>query len=236
MAGPRSSSNECPSVSRIALFGPQVTHWTWEQLSELQSVLLETGSLDFLSKALEQLPTLWSRFEKRFKGSSFQGEAKLRALKEFATGKSILDPKTLNNTILAPLTIASQAVDFVRKSLSQDQGNSLLDCQAAQGFCIGFLSAAAFATAYDWSDFKRNVSNALRLAAFIGLIVDAEDASHDPQDRVTAISVHWKTASDRAHVEILLDVFPNVSLSFFAPTKTNLHIPIRRARCVFGLT
>ena len=210
---PEGSSDRCPSAPRIALFGPQVTYWTHEELSELQSVLLETASLDFLSKTLEQLPSVWSRFERRFSDSGFQGGARLRALAEFATGKSIPDPKLLNNTILAPLTVVSQVVDFVQNSLGQDQNSSLLDSQAAQGFCIGFLSAAALAAAHDWSDFQRNISNALRLAALIGLVIDAEDASHDVQDRGTAISVHWKTAADRAHVETLLDVFANVSLN-----------------------
>ncbi|KAI9653646.1 MAG: hypothetical protein M1821_006993 [Bathelium mastoideum] len=182
MAGSKISSDRDMQHPHIALFGPQVTRWSWEELSDLQSALLENKRLDFLCKSLEQLPSLWPIFEESFRISSFDGESRLRELRDFASGKSIPDPKTLSNSGLALLTVVTHVVDFVRIAHSQDEDKKLLDFQAAQGFGIGFLSAAILASSSDWSEFKCNVTIALRLAAFTGLVVGVDNASHVPQD------------------------------------------------------
>lgn len=205
-------SNGQPNEFRVILFGPQVTHWTRESLSNLQSVLLQGGSVDFLTRTLAELPSLWSLLEKDY-GSQcdFLGAEKLKALSEFARGAGDLSPQSLTNTQIAPLTVVSQIVDFIQASDSQGKKRSLPSFQAAQGFCIGFLSAAALATAKEWAEFETNICNAVRLAACIGIIVDVQEMSLDAQYRAAAISVRWKTAADRAYLETCLDLFPEVS-------------------------
>jgi hypothetical protein len=205
MANLDAFSNSRKQELRIALFGPQVTHWTQENLLGLQSALLQNTTLDFLTKTLVRLPSLWSTI-----GDDCGGE-KLKELKDFAAGRSIPDPQNLSNTHLVPLTVVSHVVDFVRIADGLGKNDGWLGFQAAQGFCIGFLSAAALASSTNWTEFERNVSNTLRLAACIGIVIDAEDASHAPPDRATAVSVRWKTASDRAYLETSLDLFPDVS-------------------------
>lgn len=204
-------SNSRSEVLRIALFGPQVTHWTHDSLSGLQSALLQNTNLEFLTKTLVRLPSLWATLEKDCGLSGFCVEEKLKELKDFAAGRSIPDAQNLSNTHLAPLTVVSQVVDFVSIT---DGRNRLLEFQAVQGFCIGFLSAAALASSSNWTEFERHVSNSLRLATCIGIIIDAEDALHAPPDRATTVSVRWKTASDRAYLETSLDLFPDVRLRF----------------------
>ena len=206
-------ANSRAQEARIALLGPQVTNWTPESLSGLQSALLQNPNLRFLTKTLERLSTLWSRLEKDCSVSEFCGQEKLKELEDFAAGRSIPDPQNLSNTHLAPLTVVSQVVDFVRAASGPglDKKSGLLEFQAAQGFCVGFLSAAALASSSNWVEFERNVPNALRLAACLGVVVDAEDASHALPDRATAVSVRWKTAIDRAYLETSLDLFPDVS-------------------------
>lgn len=200
-------SNSRTQELRIALFGPQATHWTKESLLALQSSLLQNKNLEFLTKALVRLSSFWSSLEKDFGVSGLRVEDKLTDLTDFAAGKSIPDSQNLSNTHLAPLAVVSHVVDFVR---NVDGNDSLLGFQAVQGFCIGFLSAAALASSSNWNEFERSVSNALRLAACIGTVIDAEDVSNAPSDRATAVSVRWKTASDRASLETYLDLFPDV--------------------------
>ena len=211
MANYKAFPNSHTQELQIALFGPQVTYWTQESLSVLQSALLQNKNLEFLTKTLVRLPLLWSVLEKDCGDSGICGEEKLTGLKDFAAGKSIPDSQNLGNTLSAPLTVVSHLVNFVRIANGSGKSDVLFEFKAVQGFCIGFLSAAALASSSNWTEFERNVSNALRLAVCIGIFIDAENASHASFDRATAVSVRWKTASDRAYLETLLDFFPDVS-------------------------
>ncbi|KAI1206386.1 ketoacyl-synt-domain-containing protein [Annulohypoxylon truncatum] len=197
----------------VALFGPQVTHWTHDGLSSLQSDLLGNPNLQFLVKSLLELSSLWSSLQQEYGFEDVHGADRLAELHDFATGEKLLDPETLVNAHLAPLTVVSHVIDFLRSVNDPGTKESLLGFEAAQGFCIGFLSAAALSSANDWSDFEQNVSNAIRLAACIGIIVDAEEVSHIAQDRATAISVYWKTAADRTYLETCLDNIPEAYIS-----------------------
>ncbi|OTA53099.1 ketoacyl-synt-domain-containing protein [Hypoxylon sp. EC38] len=205
----------------VALFGPQVTNWTSDSLSSLRFDLLGNPNLEFLSKSLTELPSLWSILEKDYASQDFSGVEKLKELHDFAIGGgTVLNPQDLTNTHLAPLTVVSHIVEFTRSVDNLGTKESLARFNATQGFCIGFLSAAALASANDWDEFKRNVSGAIQLAACIGIAVDAGDASHSAQDRATAVSVHWKTASDRAYLEACLDLFPKAYVSCITDDRT----------------
>jgi len=122
-----------------------------------------------------------------------------------------LDPQDLTNTQSSSLTVVSQVISFIRLNDNTGTNDGILGFQAAQGFCVGFLSAAALASANNWAEFENDVSNAIRLAACIGIVVDAEKLSHPVHERSTAVHVRWKTAEDRAFVEVCLDSFPGVS-------------------------
>ena len=202
----------------VALFGPEVTRWTQESLSNLQSTLLQNTHLKFLNETLVRLPSLWPLLEEHYKFFNPAGREKLQQLSDLARGKTTPDPKSLSNVHLAALTLLSHVVDFVCMAEEAEDGFQtmgqaprLRGFQAVQGFCIGFLSAAAVSCSSDWTEFERNASNALRLVVCIGAIVDAEDELHDPTGRAMAISVRWKRDSDRAYFEASLDRFPDVS-------------------------
>ena len=201
----------------FALFGPEETRWTQESLSSLQSTLLQNTHVKFLTETLARLPSLWPTLEKHYEPFNSPGHERLQQLSDFAVGKTIPDPKSLYNIHLAPLTIIKHVVDFVCMANEVDirvntgQALRLPSFEAVQGFCIGFLSAAAVSSSSNWAEFERNVSNALRLAVCIGAVIDVEDALHNPADRAVAISVRWKTDSARAYLEASLDLFPDVS-------------------------
>ena len=205
------TSSDGSKEIRTALFGPQVTNWTHKSLSNLQSALLEDRKLKYLRQTLAELPSLWSMLEKDYGLRGFSGAEKLQELQDFTTGAKRLDPHNLTNTHLSPLTVVSQVIDLIQTTDTSGTKDHILGFEAAQGFCIGFLSAAALASANEWTDFERNISNAIRLAACIGIVVDAENLSRLAQERATAVHVRWKTAEDRALLETCLDLFPGVS-------------------------
>lgn len=188
-----------------------MTKWTHKSLSGVQSALLEEHKLEFLKQALIELPSLWIMLEKDYGLHGFSAANELQELRDFAMGDKDLDPQDLTNTQLSSLTVVSQIVNLIQLTDGAGTKDGILGFGAAQGFCIGFLSAAALASANDWTDFECNVSNAVRLAACVGIIIDAEKASCPAQERATAVHVRWKTAEDRAFLETYLDLFPGVS-------------------------
>jgi hypothetical protein len=210
--------------------GPQATNWTRESLSDLQGRITaddrNKGLLGFLKQAVTELPSLWplidqslgSRLDFLPGAVDFAPET-LAQLAEFANGTGTLDPQRLTNTALAPLTVVAQIIDFVQTTASPGSEEGLAGLASVQGFCIGFLSAAALASATTWAEFEHNAANAIRLAACVGIIVDAYEAWRPADDRVAALSVRWKTEADRTFLETCLDQVPGVSnLPSYYPT------------------
>jgi len=203
-------------MDTIALFGPQVTKWTQASLLALQSAILLDPNLKFIKEALIDLPSIWPVIAKGLDIAS-PGRESLQQLSDFASGKKIADEKSLNNVHLAPLTVVDHAVQLVHMAEKLEFGTNsnnesleLPKFRGAQGFCIGFLSAAVISSSSNWAEFELNMSNALRLAACIGLIIDNDNAAHDG---ATAVSVRWKTDSDRTYLDASLDLIPNVSFN-----------------------
>jgi hypothetical protein len=201
----------------FSILGPEITIWTQESLSSLQSALSVNTRLQFLKDSLIQLPSLWPTIEKNFGTINFTGHESLLQLSNFAAGEKTLDENKLGNIHLAPLTVLDHMVHYIQLIKEQSSGSNhpnealkLPAFRVAQGFCIGFLSASVISSSNNWTEFERNASNALHLAACIGTIIDIENATHDG---ATAISARWKTEFDRTYLESCLDIFPGVSHS-----------------------
>lgn len=92
---------------QIALLGPQVTHWTWETLLDLQSVFRQSTKLDFLAETIVQSPAVCLALEQHCGIASFSKEDRFKKCNIFMLGNSVPDPQSLSNTDLATLTIVS---------------------------------------------------------------------------------------------------------------------------------
>lgn len=204
------SFNKAATEFHVALFGPQKSLWTPRDVEDLQSAFREDARLEFLQIALGTLPSLWPQVQQAYGSPDFPAVSKLQKLQEIAAGSSSIDDTVLSNTELAPLTVITQIVDLI-----QQYGTSLDNFEAAQGFCIGFLSAASYSSAQDWQHFERNISNAVRLAVCFGIAVDIEQAASP----VKVVSVRCRTPADRATLDTFLDRFPDVSLHFVIQRK-----------------
>ncbi|KAK4184956.1 hypothetical protein QBC35DRAFT_465997 [Podospora australis] len=207
-------------MSDILLFGPQTTNWTPETLSRLQQDISSNQKLRFLANTVEGLLELWPAFQHHSLGFSRldDGPGRLQHLAGFIRGEITFNLQSASNIQLAPLTVVSQVVDLAHhfnkiSAISKQEPLQTL-FHSAQGFCIGFLTAAALSSSTTWSEFEQNVSNALRLATCIGAAVDAEDLSHPLHtERSTAICIRLKTQGDRAMLETLLDQLPEAYIS-----------------------
>lgn len=200
-----------PEDIRIALFGPQITDWTTESLDSLQNSLQQDTRLEFLRIALASVAGLGPLVKDLLGDSGFPSDQKLDSLQGFATKNGHLDASQLTNTELSPLTVISQTIRLIQLVGQARSDAALSSFRAAQGFCIGFLSAAAFASSHTWAEYETNISNAVRLAAIVGIAVDAEQELVDGPERSKTVSVRWRTPEDRAYLETCLDSIQGVS-------------------------
>lgn len=197
-----------PHPTRIVLFGPQVTRlqWTHDRLLRLQSELRNNPRLGFLRPCLIHLEGFLANIPLGQDDPALA--TRLESLARFARGETLSDAQGFqSNAQLAPLTVVSQVVEWLRIAPPADD-------VIVQGFCIGFLSAAVISSIQQGenrqNEFERYVANSIRLAACVGLLIDAENANHTASDRATAISLRFQSHSDRAALESVLDSFPEV--------------------------
>lgn len=187
----------------IALFGPQTPRWTAEGLSGLRDQITSNPRLAFLCSSLSSLPSLWEDSAAAFFGPRLATTPPgFQQLHAFVAGDAMPDVKKLSNVHLAPLSVLAQAIDLIQG------GEDLWRFQSAQGFCVGFLAAAALSSAWTDTEFRSNICNAIRLAACIGLVVD-EDADGGG----CAVAVQCRKPADRPLVDVAVDCTPGVRMS-----------------------
>lgn len=187
----------------IALFGPQMARWTANDLSELQAQITSEPGLAFLCSSLCSLPSLWGNSAAAFLSPGLVTTAHgFQQLHDFAAGGAMLDAEKLSNVHLAPLTLVAQAVELLQG------GQDLWRFQSAQRFCVGFLAAAALSSAWTDIEFRSNISNAIRLAACLGLVVDG-----DAGGGFCAVTVQCKKPADRTLVDVAVDCTAGVQMS-----------------------
>lgn len=197
--------------SSLLLFGPTSPRPNQAHLSELQKSLNQYPELRFLIKVVEDLPSLWPTLQTLSPDlCAIQGDEQLDQIKclSFMT---LPDSGIVGNVVSAPLTVISQIVEFLR--LGRTAGDARYPrFENVQGFCIGFLTAAALATSKDEDDFRHFASVAIRLAVCIGSIIDLKESSiHETLDRSSSMAVRWNTLSGNEDFEQVLRDYPSVS-------------------------
>ena len=201
------------AASSLLLFGPVSPKPTPTDLARLRTSIEERADLKFMRGLIKGLPSLWPVIVQACPQlSSIAGSEQLEQLNQSLTSGTLLDTDALSNLIAAPLTIISQ----ISEVLSQDRDRtdaSFPRLKNVQGFCLGFLTAAAFASSRDPTDFRHYASVAVRLAVCIGAVVDLDEASHDdPSGRHSSIAVRWKASTGKYDLTKVLKDYPQVSL------------------------
>jgi hypothetical protein len=190
------------SESSCLLFGPQINLWTQEAIEELQTLLQDDADFQCLRHTLLELPSLWPQ--------DFFGLTTVQQLARFAAGQSKLNVASLSNIHLTALTILAHATELFRTRRFSDTKQQFPAFGGIQGFCIGFLSAAATAAANDWFELQKNFCAAVRIAICIGMVVDREESEHDPKLGAMSLIVRWRGDS-KVYLDSYLERFQNVS-------------------------
>ncbi|KAI8629900.1 beta-ketoacyl synthase [Xylariaceae sp. FL1651] len=210
----RAPSSDC------VLFGPVVTSWTPESLQDIQRLLQHHPLLAFLRRALSDLPSLLPSLESKEMSPLVSKLEHIQELADFALGRSVLNSTALSNVHLAALTVVYQAVEFIRSfGLLENTADSystvtawdVPKLQGVQGFCLGFLSAAATASSKNWKQIEQNFSASIRIAVCIGTVIEADLLSY--KDGLRSLSIRWKTDAARVEADACLDMFPDAFIS-----------------------
>ncbi|KAL4931704.1 uncharacterized protein BDV17DRAFT_301824 [Aspergillus undulatus] len=201
--------------SVLLLFGPQRSAIRPEELTKLASTIVNTPELEFLPKALDALEDLWTDILEACPDlTPIAGREALGQLRLFFSARSEaagLIEGPARSIVLSIITVISQAVDLWRHASTDVRVASipasgsvkgLSHVKDVQGFCIGFLTAAAVASSSTQKALERNVAVALRLAVCVGALVDLDNILNSP---AVSVSVRWKSETQYEELERLLD-------------------------------
>ena len=204
MAFHKSTSIE--QTQHIILFGPQKTRLDQVDLPDLQQSISSEQKLSFLLDAVRELPSLWKTIEKSYSEvNQLSGYRQLQALSNFIRDGVIPGKDDLGHVFLVPLTVVIQAVEYLR----------LDDPGIPQGFCVGFLAAAAVASSSNLDEFQVNLAKALNLAVCIGATVDADAAIQaEISSTVQTYSVAWKNDAQMRSLDNILNGHAKVSILY----------------------
>ncbi|KAI0884111.1 uncharacterized protein GGS22DRAFT_189241 [Annulohypoxylon maeteangense] len=196
----------------LLLFGPQLARLVPSRLIELRRTVLEDPNLEFLIEIIKGLPSLWADIIQPAVprlGSHTNAKDKLRQIATFFENEDEEAPRLAPpyNLLLAPLTVISQIAEYIHHG---HQGT-------VQGFCIGFLSAAAVASARNKDELEKLTATAIRLAVVIGGIVDFDEQErsdgHTTLEHSSTWSVRWTSALEKEHLEKTLASFTEAYVS-----------------------
>ena len=203
--------------SSLLLFGPVSSRPRIAHLHQLQHSLLTRPNLRFIAEVIEELPSLWPSLRKVLPDSStIEIDEHFQRLSKFLECHEFTEDFTTRNTVSAPLTVISQIVDFLKLDRALADA-ALPQFDNVQGFCIGFLPAAALAASKDEKEFRTLASVAIRLAVCMGAVVDVNESSaHDPIFGSTSIVVRWKADSGKIKLEDMLKSNADVGSSCIA--------------------
>ncbi|KAF7943514.1 hypothetical protein EAE96_011437 [Botrytis aclada] len=183
------------------VFGPQTNSFDAAHLSAVRHSLVSNKRLKPFHKAITGLSDFLPKLLAH--DSSLQklpaAEYCTFLIQWLETGSLAPGPmnRDLPNMVCTPLTVIIHVVQFFNY-LETHHGpvhaydNFLASATpiGAQGFCIGFLTAAAVTCASDEDTLVKLCSNALRLALCIGAYVDL-DQSNAGENCTTAVMVSW---------------------------------------------
>lgn len=187
----------------LILFGPQKPCLSQIHALNLASTMRNNEAFSFLLDAIRGLPLLWRDIKNscpRF--NHVLGEHQLRALSKLLCNGAKLDEHDYGSIFLMPLTVIAHSVEYLQFNESG----------ITQGFCVGFLAAAAAASSSTKVELQASISKALNLAVCIGAVVDADAASTSPASLAAqTYSVTWKDDAQANKFDSILENLPGVS-------------------------
>ncbi|KAL8724680.1 MAG: hypothetical protein Q9166_007814 [cf. Caloplaca sp. 2 TL-2023] len=193
-------------VSSLLLFGPVSPRPSPAYLEQIRRSIKEKAGLKFLTGLVAELPSLWSTIVQACPQlRSISGAEQLDQLNQILTSGTLPKADALSNLVAAPLTVISQISEVLSQNLKTEDA-TFPRSENVQGFCLGFLTAAAFTSSRDTTEFRQFASVAVRLAVCIRAVVDLDEASSE--DRSSSIAIRWKIDSGKDSLRNILEDYP----------------------------
>lgn len=216
MSSPALNTND----STVLLFGPLSPSLSQSDLAVLRTMIISSPHHAWIERVLislsVQYPLLATEFPVLFDTA---GRPHVDSLVNWLkTGDLDLSTEHLPNSLLAPLVVISQLVQYRTYLENQRTNGGQPQVTEPVGFCIGLLSAFAVSLPHGSKGeiFEQNAAVAVRLAVLSGAVVDKQQ-SNDIRGSSTTLSVAWKriphAGDKRKDLMLLLEEFPDVSIS-----------------------
>ncbi|KUI69905.1 Conidial yellow pigment biosynthesis polyketide synthase [Cytospora mali] len=218
------SSNSSVSREALLVVGPKRSRFTPKDLSELHSTITSNSDLNFLPEAIAELESLWPTIvaaHSRLK--NVHGEQSLHNLGQFLKSGELADLTQTggrhDNILLDVVTVLSHIVDFwcltttkiqnaLFTHLKSDKSSHRL--HSIQGFCLGFLTAAAVSSARTKAELATNITTVLRIAVCIGALVESDVMELEKSGtQAASLSVGWSSQSDYEALNNVLSMYPS---------------------------
>ena len=217
MTGPNFRTSD---GNTILLFGPQALSFQEDSFHQLKSIVLDNAENRWILDVVAELPAYLKAFSEKFpKVQAVSGVQLLENLNDwFKTGKVPSASFHLPNILLSPLVVLTQLTQYSRYlELAHPESGNGQNLYASHsqktetvGFCTGILSALAVSSTSNQTQFQQCGAVAVRLAALIGALVDAQDASGKHRESKSLATV-WNSRETKTEMTRILQQFPEVS-------------------------
>ena len=219
------SANAPSPRKSLLVVGPKRNGITSKDLADLRSTITSTPDLAFLTQNVAELESLWPTIAAALPElENVQGQETLDSLHQFFKSGDISSlAKTkgrYNSIVLDIVTVLAHIVDFWRLATTKIEtgifaasitrpDSCLFDIQ---GFCLGFLTAAAVASSKDKANLEASIAKILRIAVCIGALVESDATKLERAgESATILSVSWGSQAEYEDFNNILKAHPTVS-------------------------
>ena len=205
---------------KLLLYGPQARFPSTKESNQLHQVLAHhTGLFQDIIATINELSSLYQQLAAfDLSLSQVPGVASLSFLQKWLqSGDLPEDVDDLPIVAALPLTVVLQTALYLqhldRNGITTTYQDILKSFQlhGVQGFCTGFLTAAATAFSENEKQLAGNLGTSIRLAMCIGAYVDQNTVCAEPPSPACALSIRWKQGNFSAtQVKDVLKDYPRV--------------------------
>lgn len=202
-----------PQPRTILVFGPQALSFQEESLDGLRSAIQGNPSNTWMRAAVAGLPQYAKVFTPRI--SRLNSSPVIGLLETFSDWLNSNAPfpsqPRIPNTLLTPIVVLHQLAQYRQyvESIQNDKTHQVDYWNIGKtrfetlGFCSGLLSALVVSSSSNEAEFQLYGAVALRLAALIGALVDAEDTD-DLNGPSKSFSLAWSQPEQKQKLDEML--------------------------------
>lgn len=213
------------STTDLFLCGPQARLPPLQELDQLRQVLLGHKSLcQSLAATLKDLPNLLRELIASDNTlERVPAAASIDSLSQWLDAgllplpvDALLNVASLPFAVLLQIALFLQHLDKTNAGPDFSQTVRSLQQYGIQGFCTGFLTAAAIAFSRNEEQLAKHAATSLRLAMCVGAYIDRNALYAEPSSPICALSVRWRQGQfSKAQVEDLLSGYEHVRTQRF---------------------